>query len=149
MKLTSRYSFSKDKPTFCALLVDPDVSFRQAVSDILYVYFPCIDVEEACAEYEALIKTAYLRPNIIFMETSLSGDSGLVVAKEIKETYGNITIVMLTTNDLPENTQRMLKTCADYLISKASNGFMKDILARIEEAMCGRRSWPGRQSRLD
>ena len=125
---------AKDKSTFCALLVDPDVSFRRAVSDILYAYFPCIDVEEAHAENEALYKTAYLRPNIIFMAASLSGNSGLVVAKEIKETYGNITIVVLTTNDLPEHTRRKLKTCADYFIAKASNGFMKEILARIEQA---------------
>ena len=140
---------AKDKPTFCALLVDPDVSFRQAVSDILFAYFPCIDVEEACAGSEALIKVAYLRPNIIFMATPLSGESGLVLAKEIKEIYGNTTIVMLTTNDLTEHVQQTLKPSADYLISKASNGFMKDILARMEEAIGGRRSWPSRQPRLD
>jgi DNA-binding NarL/FixJ family response regulator len=140
---------AKDKSTVCALLVDPDVSFRQAVSGTLYAYFPCIDVEEACEESEALIKVAYLRPNIIFMAKPLSGENGLTLAKEIKEVCNNITVVMLTTNDLPEHAQQTLKPSVDYFISKSSNGFMKDILARIEEAIGGRRSWSGRQPRLD
>ena len=60
---------------FYALLVEDNVSFRYALSDILLSYFPLIGVEEAGNGAEALTIVECLRPNIIFMDIQLPGEN--------------------------------------------------------------------------
>ena len=38
---------AEDKSMFCTLLVDANANYREALTDILYAYFPLIDVVEA------------------------------------------------------------------------------------------------------
>jgi CheY-like chemotaxis protein len=129
---------AKDKSAFCALLVDADAAFREAVSDMLYVYFPSIVVEEAGDGAEALSKVEYLRPNIIFMEMQLPGESGLALTKEIKQVYANILIVILAANNAAEHRQQAFWGGAESCISKKDQLCMQEILTRIEEAIAGR-----------
>ena len=117
------------------LLVDNDASFRQALSDILLVYFPLIYVDEAGDEAEALSKMECLRPNIVFIEGYMSGGNGLELTKEIKRMCGEIVIVILTKNNQPEYRQEAFIKGADYYISKEDDSCMEDILVRIEETM--------------
>ncbi|MDH3527875.1 MAG: response regulator, partial [Gammaproteobacteria bacterium] len=65
----------------------------------------------------------------------LPGENGLDVTKKIKRVYGDIVIVILTTNDLPENRQLAFRNGADYFLSKGDDSCMEEILARVEEAM--------------
>jgi CheY-like chemotaxis protein len=120
---------------FNTLLVEDNVSFRQALSDVLLSYFPLITVDEAGDGREALSKVEYWRPNLIFMGIQLPGENGLDVTKQIKRVYGDIVIVILTTNDLPENRQLAFRNGADYFLSKGDDSCMEEILARVEEAM--------------
>jgi DNA-binding NarL/FixJ family response regulator len=125
------------KPMFCALLVDSHVSYRQALTDVLRVYFPSLGVDEAGDVEEAQQKVDYLRPNIIFMEIDLLGKSGLELAKEIKQVYSDIEIIILTTRNQPECRQQALQSGADFYISKHDDLCMEEIPTRIEEAMGG------------
>jgi len=117
------------------LLVDDDVSFRQALSDILLVYFPMIDVDETGDEVGALSKVECLRPNIVFIDGCVSGGNGLELIKEIKRMCGDIVVVILTKNNQPEYRQEAFFKGADYYISKEDDSCMEDILVRIEETM--------------
>jgi len=123
---------------FYTLLVDANASFRQALSDVLLVYFPLIDVEEAGDVTEALSKVECLRPNIVFMDTQLPGGSGLEISKKIRQMYDDIVIVILTTNNLPEHRQQAFENGASHFISKGDDSCMEEILTLIEEALDGR-----------
>jgi DNA-binding NarL/FixJ family response regulator len=114
------------------LLVDANVSFRQALSDVLHVYFPSIGVEEAGDVAEALSKVESLRPDIIFMDNQLPEENGLDLSREIKHVYDDIVIVILTTNNQPEYRQQALRNGADYYISKGDDSCMEEILTQIE-----------------
>jgi len=114
------------------LLVDANVSFRQALSDVLHVYFPSIGVEEAGDVAEALNKVESLHPDIIFMDNQLPEENGLDLSREIKHVYDDIVIVILTTNNQPEYRQQALRNGADYYISKGDNSCMEEILTQIE-----------------
>ena len=123
---------------FYALLVEDNVSFRHALSDILLSYFPLIGVEEAGDGAEALTKVECLRPNIIFMDIQLPGESGLDITKEIKLVYEDIVIVILTSYGLPEYRQQAFRNGADCFLSKGDDSCMEDILARVEGTMARR-----------
>jgi CheY-like chemotaxis protein len=122
---------------FSTLLVECNVSFRQALSDVLHSYFPLITVDEAGDGSEALSKVEYWRPNLIFMDIQLPEENGLDVTKKIKRVYNDIVIVILSTNDLPEYRQQAFLSGADYFLSKEDDSCMEDILARVEGAMAG------------
>jgi DNA-binding NarL/FixJ family response regulator len=121
-----------ERPTFCALLIDTDVNFRQAVADLLCMCFPLIRVEEASDGAEAVSKVDYLRPNIIFTDVELPEKSGFELAKEVKRVYGNIVIVFLAAKTSPEYA---FGNGADCCISKEDDSCIEKILSRIEEAM--------------
>ena len=123
---------------FYTLLVDANVSFRQALSDVLLVYFPSIGVEEAGDVTEALSKVESLRPDIIFMDNQLPEENGLDLSREIKHVYDDIVIVILTTNNQPEYRQQALRNGADYYISKGDDSCMEEILTQIEGVLDSR-----------
>jgi CheY-like chemotaxis protein len=123
---------------FYTLLVDANVSFRQALSDVLLVYFPLIDVEEAGDVTEALSKVECLRPNIVFMDIQLPGGNGLEISKKIRRLYNDIVIVILTANNLPEHRQQAFENGANHYISKADDTCMEEILTLIEESLDSR-----------
>ena len=52
----------------------------------------------------------YLRPDLIFMDTQHPGENGLDVTKELKRVYNKIVIVILTSNDLPENHLQAIRS---------------------------------------
>ena len=122
---------------FCVLLVEPDASFRQALSDVLRVYFPSIGVDEADDGAEAVNKVDYLRPNIIFINMELHGKNGLELVENIKRIYRDIEIVILATSNHPDCRQQAILDGADSYISKQDDSCMEEILRRIEDAMAG------------
>jgi DNA-binding NarL/FixJ family response regulator len=124
---------------FNTLLVEDNVDFRQALSDVLFSYFPMIGVDEAGDGEEALSKVEYQRPNLIFMDVQLPGESGLEITKKIKLVYDDIVIVILTIHDLPEYRQEAFRNGADCFLSKGDNFFMEDMLARVEGVMARER----------
>ena len=120
---------------FNALLVEDNVSFRQALSDILLSYFPSIGVDEAGDGDEALRKVEYLRPDLIFMDIQLPGENGLEITRQIKRVYTDIVIVILTSCGQPEYRQQAFLNGADCFLSKGDDSCMEDILARVEGTM--------------
>jgi len=122
---------------FNTLLVEGNASFRQALSDVLFSYFPLINVEEAGDGEDALSKVEYRRPDIILMDIQLPGDNGLQVTKEIKRVYKEIVIVILSTHALPEYRQQAFRHGADCFLSMEEDTYMDDILALVEAEMAG------------
>ena len=120
---------------FNTLLVEDDVSYRQTLSDILHLHFPLISVDEAGDGKEALSKVEYRRPDLIFMNTQLSGENGLDVSKEIKRVYNEIVIVILTSNCLPAHRRQVFRSGADYFLSKEDDFCMENIFARVDVAL--------------
>ena len=120
---------------FNTLLVEDNVNFRQALSDVLLSYFPMIGVDEAGDGEEALSKVEYQRPNLIFMDVQLPGESGLEITRQLKRVYTDMVIVILTSCGQPEYRQQAFLNGADCFLSKGDSFFMEDMLARVEGVM--------------
>jgi len=127
---------------FYTLLVDTNESFRQALADVLVVYFPLIDVEHTSDAIEALSKVECMRPNIIFMDIQLPGGTGIEMLKKIRQMCEDIVIVILTSSNQPENRQLVFENGANHYISKIEDSYMEEILTVIEEVLDSRKASP-------
>jgi len=115
---------------FKILIVEDNVTFRQSLKSVLRSEFPSCLVEEARDGKEALLKVASFRPNLVFMDIKLPGENGLELTKKVKATYQGITIIILTSYDLPEYRQAAEEFGADYFVSKGSST-REEILALV------------------
>jgi CheY-like chemotaxis protein len=69
------------------LIVEDSETFRKTLRGILYSRFPFFAFDEARDGKEALKKINSFRPDLIFMDIKLPGESGLELTKKIKESY--------------------------------------------------------------
>jgi CheY-like chemotaxis protein len=106
---------------FRTLIVEDNTSFRRILKDILLRRFPGMPVEEATEGIEALQKVAALPPDLIFMDIRLPGENGLELTRRIKKDHPEITVVILTSYDLPEYREAAQKYGADYFLTKGSS----------------------------
>ena len=105
---------------FRTLLIEDNSTFRELVKLNLQSQFPSIDVFEAKDGTEALEKIDSFPPNLIFMDIRLPGQNGLELTKKIKAAHPNITIIILTSYNLPEYREATTRFKADHFLLKDS-----------------------------
>ena len=102
------------------LIVDDNDFFRQTLKTTLEASFPTMAIDEAGGGSKVLEKVDTFRPDLIFMDIHLSGESGLELTKKIKATYPNINIVILTNHDIREYREAASQCGADQFLVKDS-----------------------------
>jgi len=75
---------------------------------------------EAADGAEAFQKIHGHPPNLILMDIRLPGESGLELTRRIKADYPEVTIIILTSYDLPEYREAAVQCKADYFFSKGA-----------------------------
>ncbi len=105
---------------FRTMLVEDHPGFRKTLKVILQSRFPLMNIVETADGMEALRKFESFRPHLIFMDIRLPGENGLELTRKIKSNHPNITIVILTSYDLPEYRETAIQYKTDYFLSKAS-----------------------------
>jgi DNA-binding NarL/FixJ family response regulator len=105
---------------FKILLVEDNANLRQSLKNIIQMQFPSMVIEEAGDGIEALRKVHTLLPDLVFMNIGLPGESGIEVTKRIKKDFPGITVVILTSYDLPEYRNAAFECGATYFITKDS-----------------------------
>ena len=91
---------------FRTLLVEDNAPFRMILKDNLQSEFPSMDISEAGDGTEALEIIRSSPPNLVFMDVRLPGQNGLELTRMIKTDYPHITVIVLTSYDLPDYRQR-------------------------------------------
>ena len=105
---------------FRTMLVEDSSSFRQVVKINLEDQFPSMSIIEAADGTEAYRKIDNHPPNLIFMDISLPGENGLELTRRIKADYPDVTIIIVTSHDLPEYREEAIRCKADYFFSKGA-----------------------------
>ena len=82
--------------------------------------FPMVAIDEVADGGEVLRKVDAFLPDLIFMDIKLPGENGLELTKKIKATHPNITIVILTSYDIPEYREAAFQYGADRFLAKVS-----------------------------
>jgi len=103
------------------LIVEDNATFRQSLKATLETEFPLMVIEEAEDGKEAMERVITFRPDLIFMDIKLPGETGLDLTKRIKTNDTSIVIIILTSYDLPEYREAAQQYGADYFVSKGSS----------------------------
>jgi DNA-binding NarL/FixJ family response regulator len=119
---------------FRTLIVEDSTFFRQLLKETLLSRFPKMDIFEAGNGEEALQKIKTKPPDLIFMDIKLPGESGLEITKKIKADYPNITIIILTSYDLPEYREAAQQYQANHFLSKGTTT-KENILALVKSVL--------------
>lgn len=106
---------------FKILIVEDNMTFRQSLVAVLGTEFPSALVEEAAGGNEALEKVDSFEPDLVFMDIKLPEESGLELTKKIKGADSGITVIILTSYDLPEYRQAAEAYGADHFVSKGTS----------------------------
>ena len=115
------------------LIVEDNPTFRQMLKEILYSRFPTMDIAEEPDGSELFSKIETFHPSIIFMDIRLPGENGLVLTQKIKMNYPDVTVIILTSYDLPEYRQAARQNKADHFVTKDSP--TQDFLALVESIL--------------
>ena len=116
---------------FQMLIVDDNAPFRQSLKQMLCEQFSGMGIEEAEDGEDALDKIETICPHLVFMDIKLPGRNGLEVTREIKTRYPEITVIILTSYDLPEYREAAENYGADYFLSKGSSS-REEIIALVD-----------------
>jgi CheY-like chemotaxis protein len=118
---------------FKVLIVEDSTLFRQLLKETLHERFPSIEIHEAVDGEEAFKIIETSRPDLIFMDIRLPGESGIDLTKNIKARYPNIIVIILTGYDLPEYREVACQH-ADYFFSKDSSS-TENIFALVQSIL--------------
>ena len=112
------------------LVVEDNATFREMIKEILHSRFPTMKIEEEPDGRGLFGKMDAFHPDIVLMDIRLPGENGLELTKKIKAIYPDVTVVILTSYDLPEYQQAALQSKADHFVSKDSK--TSDFVALVE-----------------
>jgi DNA-binding NarL/FixJ family response regulator len=116
---------------FKTLIVEDNVSFRQALLEILAKRFPLMSIEEAGNGEEAFQNIGLQVPDLIFMDIKLPGENGLQLTQKIKTKYPKVVVTILTSYDFPEYREAGYRYGANHFIVKGSST-NEEILSLVE-----------------
>jgi len=117
------------------LVVDDHAIVREGIGHILAREPDMEVVGEAASGEEAIGKARSLTPDVILMDISLPGLSGLEATRRIKQNQPQVHLIALTMHDSYDHFLEMLRAGADGYILKGASG--NDLVAGIRAAYEG------------
>jgi two-component system response regulator YesN len=105
---------------FRTLIIEDSYLYRKLLKETLQARFPKMVISEANDGEEALREIEIATPNLILMDIRLPGESGLELTRRIKDRYPEVSIVILTSYDLPEYREAASRYKANHFLSKSS-----------------------------
>ena len=119
---------------FKVLIVEDNHYYRQLLKETLQSGFPEMEILEADDGEGALKKVTAFLPHLVFMDIRLSGESGLEITRKIKAQNPDISVIILTSYDLPEYRDAAKEYQADHFLSKGTTT-KEDILALVNSIL--------------
>jgi len=116
-----------------ALLVEDNEFFRKSFKKILNDRFPLLVVIEAATCREALQMCLDCFPDLVFADINLPDGNGLDLSRTLRSQYPKVTILILTSYDLPEYRQAASTSGVNYFFPKDSNHEV--ILSMVESEL--------------
>jgi two-component system response regulator YesN len=103
-----------------AVIVEGNLSFRQALKNIFQARFPSVKLVDAANGKKAMELMDTFFPDLILMDIKLPGDHALELTQKIKAHHPKAVVVVYSSYDLPEYRERAFLHGADYFIGKDS-----------------------------
>ena len=114
------------------LIIDAYAPFRHALKTALVAVCPSIHLREAGSGPEGLQIASEQTPHIVCMDIHLPGEDGFDIATQLTALCPQISLIIITSSDLPEYRQAALRAGATHFVSKGEET-LADILKIISE----------------
>jgi DNA-binding NarL/FixJ family response regulator len=116
------------------LIVEDSAIFRKLLKETLQSRFPSMEILEAVDGEEAMQEINAQKPDLIFMDIKLPGESGLDLTTKVKAKYPDVIVIILTSYDTPEYREAAVRVKANHFLSKGSSS-KEGILALVESIL--------------
>lgn len=115
------------------LIVDDHRLFRQGLAGLLRTRPDLVQiVGEAATGKEAISLATQLQPDLILMDISMPGCSGIAATKTILQHRPETSVVMLTSSDEDEHLQESVRIgAAGYLLKDLDAGELFELIAGV------------------
>jgi len=120
--LMKRLDGGKDGKNLIFLIVEDHKSLRKSLRHLLSAYFPNSFILEAKDGKEAVSLAFWHHPDVVLMDISMPGISGIESTKRIKKELPMTQVVILTIHENPEYRADALAAGACTFISKRKMG---------------------------
>jgi DNA-binding NarL/FixJ family response regulator len=127
---------ARDKFMVTALLVEDNDFFRRSFKKILNDRFPHLKIIESGTCREALRICPECLPDLVFADINLPDGNGLDLSRTLRQQYPRVTILILTSYDLPEYRQAASANGVNYFFPKDSSHEL--ILSMVESELSNR-----------
>jgi CheY-like chemotaxis protein len=124
-------------PSSKILIVEDSTFFRRLLKETLLSWFSETDIEEAGDAEEALRMVNAFTPDLIFVDIRLPGESGLELTRKVKTQYPDLTVIILTSYDLPEYREAATRYKANYFLTKGAT--TRDQIVKLVESILSER----------
>ena len=109
------------KEIITVLIIDDHDLIRESMKFMIASWPDVKVIGEANQGEDGLDLAASLQPDVVLLDISMPGGSGLQVAREIKKVDDNIAILMLTMHDSPDYVNMAIKSgCDGYALKSDS-----------------------------
>jgi len=109
------FSGKIDLETF---IVEDNATDRRFPRDSLQSLSPSMIIQEATEGIGGLQRVDALRPELVFMDIRLSGESGLQPTHTIEANYPDTKVILLTAYNVPEYPEAATRCGASYFPAK-------------------------------
>lgn len=121
--------------TIRVLVVDDHTLFRQGIVGLLDSQPDIAVIGQARTGHEALAAAVELSPDIVLMDISMPGTSGLTATAEIKARVPTANVLILTIHDREDYLYQALRAGASGYVLKGAD--IHDLLAAVRTAYGG------------
>ena len=116
---------------FKTLIVEDNDTYRATLKNLLCQHFQDMLFDEAKNGEETLDKIRSFDPDLIFMDIALPKQSGFEVTKKIRSYGGDVTIIMMTSHDMPVYREASRRYGADHFVAKGDSS-ASEIIALVD-----------------
>lgn len=120
MRRTDLKTSRQNMDTGKVLIVDDNTAFCQALGKILKSRYPSISVEEAHGGSACLRKVEAFLPHLVFVDPRLLKQDIPELIPKIKDLRSATIVVIFGDYDLPEHTEAIQRSGADYYFQRDS-----------------------------
>jgi DNA-binding NarL/FixJ family response regulator len=114
------------------LVVDDHAIVRQGIRQVLEAEAGFMVISEAANADEAITQAEAGVPDVVVLDVSLPGESGLEVARRLKRLLPTTMILMLSVYDNTEYVLEAVRAGADgYLLKDSSPAELRDAIRRV------------------
>jgi DNA-binding NarL/FixJ family response regulator len=100
------------------MIIEDSIDFRELVRDSLLSQYPSMEIVEVGSGEEALERLRTYPPDLLFMDIHLPGKNGLEVTRMLRADRQDMTIIILSSYDLPEYREAAITYGANGFIGK-------------------------------